>query len=564
MSLTINRTGRRCQKVDASDAVRSQFLADKIVAGAGITRTIENVGGNEDISISLTPVIPPPPPDLTPANTVYLDINYVALAASGYKAYGDFQSAYDAANALQIANGGQVVILVGATLNVNTFGDVTLAADWNTGVRLVGLGFATSQLRDIIATNATNGFNVQIVMDQVSIRNITTSTTDTTGTYSSGHIDLESFSTAGVSGNLVTSCPVDGTISGYVNLFNIFSGGDTPFIDTTNAGTGRLSNNVTLTKCTWNGNITTGGSGGSTSGTAVVTATDCPSVGNILGVGNVSGSKVTMSRCGLRTGTKISVISNVANSGGCTVTLTDCASLGGLATSVDVSTALSGAHAGSMTLTRCNLHALVAGCQDSGGGGSITLIESTVTTIDVSRINGSTPATVLISRGSACGNITAPAALNSSFGTIIDVRDSTTGNISATGVGGSAYGGQIWLRNATTGSITIAGVTYPGYVNARNSRINGVLDQLNLASIFVNTVFWVADANVDCITNIIEDGTSFIDCQFYPRGVGQGINSSTAKTITAYNCFSARSISSNVTVVGGTITVDANLGPPIT
>jgi hypothetical protein len=110
--------------------------------------------------------------------------------------YTTFQTAYDAANALQVALGGSntVVILVGNT-TAATVGNLTLTANYNRFVLIKGINLYCSILGNIIATNATgNGFNVgansntPVTITDVRIGTISTSATGVTGT--SGNVSM--------------------------------------------------------------------------------------------------------------------------------------------------------------------------------------------------------------------------------------------------------------------------------------------------------------------------------------------------------------------------------------
>jgi len=99
------------------------------------------------------------------SNIVYLVGNSSDAAAMGGSAnnvYTGFTEAYNRANILQTALGGnnQVLINVTSTTSGST-GDLILTADYNTNIRIEGFSFNTSQLGNIIATGTTGrGFHV--------------------------------------------------------------------------------------------------------------------------------------------------------------------------------------------------------------------------------------------------------------------------------------------------------------------------------------------------------------------------------------------------------------------
>jgi len=119
----------------------------------------------------------------------------VRMGGTASNVYTTFQTAYDAANALQVALGGTntVVILVGNT-TAATVGNLTLTANYNRFVLIKGINLQSSILGNIIATNATgNGFNVGqttagVIITDVRIGTISTNATGPTG--SSGSVSM--------------------------------------------------------------------------------------------------------------------------------------------------------------------------------------------------------------------------------------------------------------------------------------------------------------------------------------------------------------------------------------
>jgi hypothetical protein len=119
----------------------------------------------------------------------------VRMGGTPSNVYTTFQTAYDAANALQVSLGGTntVVILVGNT-TAATVGNLTLTANYNRFVLIKGINIQCSVLGNIIATNATgNGFNVGqttagVIITDVRIGTISTNATGPTG--SSGSVSM--------------------------------------------------------------------------------------------------------------------------------------------------------------------------------------------------------------------------------------------------------------------------------------------------------------------------------------------------------------------------------------
>jgi hypothetical protein len=108
-------------------------------------------------------------------------IRYVYLVADSADAtsmggttkntYTTFQTAYDAANTLQVALGANsvVIIMVGNTLTTSTsginyqttVGDLTITANYNSRIRIQGINPNISILGNIITSNSSgNGFTI--------------------------------------------------------------------------------------------------------------------------------------------------------------------------------------------------------------------------------------------------------------------------------------------------------------------------------------------------------------------------------------------------------------------
>ena len=119
------------------------------------------------------------------------------MGGTSANVYTTFQTAYDAANTLQVALGGNniVVLRVGNTIanQSNTtvtslVGDLTLTANFNYRVRIIGDSPIISVLGSIIANNASgNGYSLSgtgtnvLSFSNISVNNITTNATGITG-----------------------------------------------------------------------------------------------------------------------------------------------------------------------------------------------------------------------------------------------------------------------------------------------------------------------------------------------------------------------------------------------
>lgn len=112
-----------------------------------------------------------------------------AMGGVANNVYSTFQTAYTAANALQLALGGSnvVVIKVGNT-TAATVGNVTLTANWNRFVFLSGNGIGDSVVGNITGVNAAgNGFSIGSSLAPVNFSNIFISNLVTNATGAAGN-----------------------------------------------------------------------------------------------------------------------------------------------------------------------------------------------------------------------------------------------------------------------------------------------------------------------------------------------------------------------------------------
>jgi hypothetical protein len=112
------------------------------------------------------------------------------MGGTASNVYTTFQTAYDAANVLQLTLGGTntVVILVGNT-TAATVGDLTLTANYNRFVLIKGINLYSSILGNIIATNNLgNGYHVGVnTSTAVTITDVTIGTISTNATGATGN-----------------------------------------------------------------------------------------------------------------------------------------------------------------------------------------------------------------------------------------------------------------------------------------------------------------------------------------------------------------------------------------
>jgi len=163
-------------------------------------------------------------PSFGTARCVYLvqdTTDQTKLGGTANRVYTTFQTAYDAANALQVALGGTNIVdlVVGNMITnqvANTItpagGDLTLSANFNARVRIVGASPIVSTLGNIIANGFTIGAGSAVAtFSNVSIGNITTSQAGASGNGGSislrlnnakiGNIDTSITNAANTTGN---------------------------------------------------------------------------------------------------------------------------------------------------------------------------------------------------------------------------------------------------------------------------------------------------------------------------------------------------------------------------
>ncbi len=95
------------------------------------------------------------------------------MGGTANNTYLTFQTAYNAAVALQTASGGKVVIQVGNT-TAAVVGNMTTATAWNINISMVGISSAVSAVGTIIITNVTGANNIKL--DNITTGNITLAT----------------------------------------------------------------------------------------------------------------------------------------------------------------------------------------------------------------------------------------------------------------------------------------------------------------------------------------------------------------------------------------------------
>lgn len=134
--------------------------------------------------------------------------------------YTTFQEAYDAADSWQqsLGNPSRVTMYVGGTDFISPLGNLRLTKKWNNNVRIFGVGNNLSSLGSIDASNSEEGFEVNISCGKITLGDISTMTTDTTGTFNGGRLQIRAFGSVVVD-NINTSAPT-GNHGGDVILIN--------------------------------------------------------------------------------------------------------------------------------------------------------------------------------------------------------------------------------------------------------------------------------------------------------------------------------------------------------
>lgn len=226
MSCSCNSNPCTCHSCDAADEPLSSALTNFTNAFFG---TVTKTCVNNEVVWSLPCDLDSGVPDFPRIAGEGLACYFLRLLAQSCccfipnntilvddKCYTTFQSAYDAAIALP---GTQAIpMYIGETDFPSTMGDLTLTADYDSRVHILGYGKNVSHLGNINATSSGNGFNINAIFTNVSVGNINTSTSDVTGTFNGGFIFLTTEGIV-VMGNLNTSA-LNGNVGGRIGFTN--------------------------------------------------------------------------------------------------------------------------------------------------------------------------------------------------------------------------------------------------------------------------------------------------------------------------------------------------------
>ena len=123
--------------------------------------------------------------------------------------FATWQEAYDYANTL----GVPIVMLVGPGVN---YGDLVLAANYNSNIFIAGFGRGVSVLGTLHGQNMGTGYSVNLTISNCTITTIDTHTLDATITFDGGPINLTCYGNVGV-GSLISSA-FNGRYAGTINV----------------------------------------------------------------------------------------------------------------------------------------------------------------------------------------------------------------------------------------------------------------------------------------------------------------------------------------------------------
>lgn len=144
------------------------------------------------------------------------------MGGTSSEVFTTFQAAYDRANTIQVALGGtlKVGIKVGTTVAA-TVGGVTLAANWNQHVVVIGDSPTTSLLGSVVGNNTANAFAINITAFNCNISTITAESTSAgnggaitiNGNAIIGNVSTQSLGSSGSGGTFsINSSSLNGVI----------------------------------------------------------------------------------------------------------------------------------------------------------------------------------------------------------------------------------------------------------------------------------------------------------------------------------------------------------------
>lgn len=183
------------------------------------------------------------------------------MGGASNNVYTTFQTAYNAADALQVSLGPNsvVIIIVGNTLTsvsalggiTNSAGNLILTSNYNPRVRISGISSSVSVLGEIIATNASgNGFNIgtsnnlPLSLNNVRIGNLSTSATGSTGNSGGIVLNLSNSIVGNLNANITNVSNITGS-GGGINVISTI--GTSTIININNSSIGATSTSGSIT-----------------------------------------------------------------------------------------------------------------------------------------------------------------------------------------------------------------------------------------------------------------------------------------------------------------------------
>lgn len=394
------------------------------------------------------------------------------MGGTASNTYTTAQAAYDAAVALQALNGGIVIIRIG-NITQALAGDITLTANLPSTIRFEGINRATSNIRDIIS----NGFTVTLVCNDLTMRNIVT--TSTTVGNASGLISLStydcSFSTINANGNATSGNGGQISVSGGNSFYGAVSSMST-------IGNGGPINFNAL------------------DGARFTTVNSSSANGNagLVGISSEVGACIisTITANGGGAAGNGGAISADGQQGVGTITITTATSTG----------AGSG-HGGNIIFQYVRFQNVSSIGGTTGGCGAVTLIECTETTIASGTItqtqNGASPsAPNLTIRNSTIHNLTQNNNHTGTMGSTILNNVRIRGNFVRTAPNGGTFTTSIVNVNGIINAMPLYDVTAVTDIN---------LELPELASVFVSRTVRLTASAPATITNAgVTEGEHFI------------------------------------------------------
>lgn len=430
------------------------------------------------------------------------------LGGTANNIYTSFQTAYDAANTLQVALGGTNSVVINIdNISGTASSNLSITSNYNSNVILVGKGKTVSNLGNITATNAAGaGYSVILTAFNCKLGSITSSATSAAG--DGGAVTINGDCVVGVIISNGASDGAGGTIvleSSELGIVTVAS------ILTTGNGTGS-GGVITLA----NGTIvlgTCGTIGGSTGNNGVVSITNKSTVSGLLSITNNSsstGGSLTITNsttsaitqttsstgnAGITTITQNCLITGnvlfTRSSSGLfnTQTFTDTVFTGNV-TCTYTSTS-SADETGTRTFTNCSLGNLVL---TSNTASTMVFPNYTIIRCKLSAFSYTTRSiganhlkTILLQNTTITGALTLISSVSTAVTLpTVNINNSTLGSFILNTPSIIGVIGDITSNNSNITTVTITG-NYPAYIRSNTSSVDHLsLDSLATTSFFAN------------------------------------------------------------------------------